>query len=94
MIALDNAVLNEVINIAVTLVACLGLLGFWYLAISNVTPFEHTYTPSEIEREKARAERYVGIRKFSVRMDLFFFIYLILEGVFLVPYLFLHYGMV
>ncbi len=94
MIHLHNSVLNEILNLAITLAACAALLGFWYVAISNVTPFAHTYTPTEIEHEKERAVRYAGIRRFSVRMDLIFFVWLILEGIFLIPYLFIHYGMV
>jgi hypothetical protein len=46
-----------------------------------------------VEAEKARAARYKGLHRWSVRVDVLFFVWLVVEGFFLVPYLFTHYGL-
>jgi hypothetical protein len=84
---------GETWRVGLTLIGLLAVLGIWMLIIPNLTPFGGQYTPSQVEAEKQRASRYRRLHKFSVRIDVLFFIWLVVEGALLVPYLFLHYGL-
>ena len=63
------------------------------LIIPNLVPFGGTYTPAQVEAEKERVSRYKRLHKYSVRIDVIFFVWLVVEGALLVPYLFIHYGL-
>ncbi len=84
---------GEVWRIGLTLIALLAVLGLWALVLPNLMPFVSNFTPSMVEAEKERSARYATLHKFSVRIDVVFFVWLIAEGFFLVPYLFTHYGL-
>ncbi len=84
---------GEVWRIGLTVVALLAILGTWALVIPNLTPFGGSYTPAQVEAEKARAHRYRRLHRLSVRIDVVFFIWLVVEGALLVPWLFIHYGL-
>jgi hypothetical protein len=84
---------GEVWRIGLTLVVLLAILGVWALILPNLQPFVSHFTPSMVEVEKARAARYRRLHRWSVRVDVLFFGWLVVEGFFLVPYLFTHYGL-
>jgi hypothetical protein len=84
---------GEVWRIGLTLGILLAILAVWALMLPSLTPFPGTFTPSQVEAEKAREHRYRGLHKWSVRVDVLFFVWLVVEGFFLVPYLFTHYGL-
>jgi hypothetical protein len=84
---------GEVWRIGLTVLALLAILGVWALILPSLQPFVSTFTPSQVEAEKARAARYKGLHRWSVRVDVLFFVWLVVEGFFLVPYLFTHYGL-
>lgn len=84
---------GEIWRIGLTLIALLAVLGLWAIVLPNLVPFATNFTPSMIEAEKARSARYARLHRMSVRIDVLFFVWLIVEGFFLVPYLFTHYGL-
>jgi hypothetical protein len=84
---------GETWRVGLTVIGLLALVGFWALISPNLTPFGGTYTPAQIEAEKERASRYRTLHKYSVRIDIIFFVWLVVEGALLVPYLFIHYGL-
>jgi hypothetical protein len=87
------AILADAWRIGLTLVLLLVLLGIWALILPNLTPFPSTFTPSQVEAEKERESRYRTLHKFSVRIDIVFFVWLVVEGALLVPWLFTKYGL-
>lgn len=85
---------GETWRIGLTLLMLAGVLGVWALIIPNLTPFgNRPYTPSQIEAEKERSSRFKTLHKYSVRIDVIFFVWLVVEGALLVPWLFGHYGL-
>jgi hypothetical protein len=84
---------GEVWRIGLTVLILLSILGVWALILPALTPFPSTFTPTQVEAEKTRATRYRVLHKWSVRVDVLFFVWLVVEGFFLVPYLFTHYGL-
>jgi|GEM_PF-6306915 len=89
-----TAIWGDTWRIGLTVVGLLAVLGAWALIIPNLTPFgNRPFTPSQVEAEKERSNRYRGVQKFSVRIDVVFFVWLVVEGALLVPWLFGHYGL-
>jgi hypothetical protein len=84
---------GETWRIGLTVLVLLAILGVWALILPNLQPFPSHFTPDMVAAEKARADRYRGLHAWSVRADVLFFVWLVLEGFFLVPYLFAHYGL-
>ena len=84
---------NEVWRIGVSVLAMLALLSLWAAVLPNLTPVPTNFTPSMVQAEIRREERYKKLHRVSVRIDVVFFAWLVLEGFFLVPYLFTHYGL-
>lgn len=105
MIVAANTVLGDTWRIAVTLVALGVIGGFWYLIVSNITPFPSARpapggdgngdAPSEPQRKYPRlsASRYPKIQRFSVTCDVVLFIWIVLEGVIVVPIMLIKYGL-
>lgn len=87
-----SAVLGELWRVGLTLVALLALVGFWALVLPNLTPFAQTFTSAQAEAEKQRETRFRTIRKVSVGLDVLFFVWLVVEGALLVPWLLARYG--
>jgi hypothetical protein len=88
------AIWGDTWRIGLTVVGLLAVLGVWALIIPNLTPFgNRPFTPSQVEAEKERSNRYGRVQKFSVRIDVVFFVWLVVEGALLVPWLFGHYGL-
>jgi hypothetical protein len=88
-----NDVLAETARIGATLGVLGAVLLVWALILPNLTPWPCTYTPTQAEAERKRAERYRRLHETSLRVDILFFVWLVVEGAFLVPWLFLKYGM-
>lgn len=88
-----NGALEDTLRIAATLGVLAAVLGVWALILPNLTPFPGTYTPSQAEAEAKRAHRYERLHRTSLRIDIIFFVWLVVEGAFLVPWLFIKYGM-
>ncbi len=84
---------GDVWRIGLTLIILLAVLGIWALILPNLQPFVSHFTPSMVEAEIERANRYARLHKISVQIDIVFFVWLVVEGAFLVPYLFTHYGL-
>jgi hypothetical protein len=88
------AIWGDTWRIGLTVIGLLAVLGVWALIIPNLTPFgNRPFTPPQVEAEKERSNRYRGVQKFSVRIDVVFFVWLVVEGAVLVPWLFGHYGL-
>jgi hypothetical protein len=81
----------ETWRLGVSVIALLGLVGIWALILPNLTPFGGSYSPAQVEAEKERSHRYVGLHKWSVRIDVLFFVWLVVEGAALVPWLLIKY---
>ena len=84
---------GDVWRIGLTLIALLVILGIWALILPNLQPFVTNFTPSQVEAEIERASRFKRLHRWTVRIDVVFFVWLVVEGAFLVPYLFTHYGL-
>jgi hypothetical protein len=81
-------------RIGLTLLAMGALVLIWALVLPNIAPFgNHSYTPSQVQDEIKRSAPYKKLQSWSVKIDIFFFVYLAVEGVILVPYLFIVYGL-
>lgn len=85
--------LEETLRISATLGVLGVVLLVWALILPNLTPWPSTFTPSQAEAERKRAERYARLHRTSLRVDILFFVWLVVEGAFLVPWLFIKYGM-
>ena len=84
---------GDVWRIGLTLVALLAILAIWALILPNLQPFVTNFTPSQVEAEIERSSRFKLLHRWTVRIDVVFFVWLVVEGAFLVPYLFTHYGL-
>ena len=84
---------GDVWRIGLTVIVLLVVLGIWALILPNLQPFVTNFTPSQVDAEIERASRYAQLHKISVQIDVLFFVWLVVEGAFLVPYLFAHYGL-
>lgn len=83
----------DILRFAVTIVTLCGIVLFYYVLCSSITPFPANFTPSQAEEEKRRAARYATLHKHSVRIDVIFFVWLVVEGAFLIPWMFMRYGL-
>jgi hypothetical protein len=86
-----HTVLGDLWRTTVTLLA-LGILGgFWYLVVSNITPFPAA--GKKMEGEPPSPNKYPRIQRVAVAWDVILFIWIVLEGAVLIPYLFIRYGL-
>jgi hypothetical protein len=89
-----SSIWGDTWRIGLTLLMLMGVLGVWALILPNLTPFgNRPFTPSQVDAEKERADRFRTLHKYSVRVDVIFFVWLVVEGIVLVPWLFGHYGL-
>ncbi|WP_019873382.1 hypothetical protein [Sporichthya polymorpha] len=88
-----TAFLEDTARISATLAVLALVLLVWALILPNLTPFPVTFTPSQAEAERQRAARYERLHRTTLRVDIIFFVWLVVEGALLVPWLFLKYGM-
>ena len=111
MIVAANTVLGDTWRIGVTLVALLIIGVFWYLIVSNITPFSsgqgrpdgdsadgtedarRGLGPRPRRYPQLSPSRYPKVQRFSVRCDIVLFIWIVLEGVIVVPLMLIKYGL-
>ena len=103
MTIIANTVLGDTWRIAVTLLALLVIAIFWYFVVSNITPFSggrRTASDQEPDREaparkypQLQASRYPKVQRFSVTADIVLFVWIVLEGVIVVPLFLFKYGL-
>jgi hypothetical protein len=79
-------------RIGITVLALIGLAVFWYVVLSNITPFSTTFSDADVKLEIARERRYRNLARTTVALDVLFFVWLVVEGAFLVPWMVARYG--
>jgi hypothetical protein len=79
-------------RVGITVAALVGLGAFWYVVLSNITPFSTTFSEADVKVEIARERRYRKLTKTSVALDVVFFVWLVVEGALLVPWMVSRYG--
>lgn len=89
---MTGATLEFIWRVGVTVAALVGLAVFWYLVLSNLTPFSTTFSEADVKVEIARERRFKNLMKTSVALDVLFFVWLVVEGAFLVPWMVSRYG--
>lgn len=72
-----------------------ALSVFWWFVVTRITPFPGTERgPGPFpDDDEEPVERYPRLRSFTVKADVFLFVYIVLEGFFVIPFLFIKYGM-
>jgi hypothetical protein len=99
MTVLANTVLGDTWRMAVTLLALLVIGLFWYLIVSRITPFPGpARQPDDDDAPRPRyprlsPSRYPKIQRFSVTADVVLFVWIVLEGVIVVPIMLIKYGL-
>jgi hypothetical protein len=91
-----NTVLGDTWRIAVTLIALLILAVLWYVIVSNITPFSGSRSDGPQEKKRypqLSPSRYPKVQRFSVRCDIVLFVWIVLEGVIVVPLMLIKYGL-
>jgi hypothetical protein len=76
-----------------TLLILAALSVFWFVVCSRITPFPGTKHEPLPEDAPDPPERYPALRRFTVTADLVLFVWIVLEGFFLIPFLFIKYGL-
>ncbi|HEY1973689.1 MAG TPA: hypothetical protein VGH89_37465 [Pseudonocardia sp.] len=79
-------------RIGITVLALIGLAVFWYVVLSNITPFSTTFSDADVKLEIARERRYRNLARTTVALDVLFFVWLVVEGALLVPWMVARYG--
>jgi hypothetical protein len=104
MTIVANTVLGDTWRIAVTLLVLLIIGLFWYVVVSNITPFSSARAadgedgsqksgPPPPKYPKMSPSRYPKVQRFSVRADIVLFVWIVLEGVIVVPLMLIKYGL-
>jgi hypothetical protein len=92
MIVAANTFLGDAWRIGVTLIALLVLSLFWYYVVSRITPFPGTKGKEKREGPPPE-EKYPMIQKVTVTCDVILFIWIVLEGVVVIPIMLTKYGL-
>jgi hypothetical protein len=79
-------------RVGITVAALIGLAVFWYVVLSNITPFSTTFSESDVKLEIARERRFRTLARTTVALDVLLFVWLVVEGAFLVPWMVARYG--
>lgn len=103
MTIMANTVLGDTWRIGVTLIALFVIGAFWYFVVSNITPFsgggprpaDDETQPATPQRKypQLRPSRYPKVQRFSVSCDIVLFVWIVLEGVIVVPLMLIKYGL-
>jgi hypothetical protein len=89
-------VLGDTWRFGVTLLVLGIVTVFWYFVVSRLTPFPGTTGGDDhggASKEEEEEERYPRIRKFTVASDIVLFVWIVLEGAIVIPFMFIKYGM-
>ena len=92
MIVSANTFLGDTWRIGVTVIALLILSVFWYLVVSNVTPFPGT-KGAEKPAGPPKPPKYPGIQRVTVICDVVLFIWIVVEGAIVIPMMLTKYGL-
>jgi hypothetical protein len=82
-----NTVLGDTWRLAVSLLVLLVLAVLWYFVVSNITPFAGKPESSEGKWPFRRLQRV------TVICDVILFVWIVLEGALLIPYMLIRYGL-
>ena len=105
MTIMANTVLGDSWRIAVTLLALVAIGVFWYFVVSNITPFSGPSRPASNDDAageqvaparkypKLQPSRFPKVQRFSVTCDIVLFVWIVLEGVIVVPLFLIKYGL-
>ncbi|MHB8690989.1 MAG: hypothetical protein ACYDHH_07050 [Solirubrobacteraceae bacterium] len=103
MTIIANTVLGDTWRIAVTLIVLLVIGVGWSFVVSNITPFSGgSSRPADDDGQPAaprrrypqlRPSRYPKVQRFSVTCDIVLFVWIVLEGVIVVPLMLIKYGL-
>lgn len=80
-------------RVGLTAVALIALAVFWYVVLSNLTPFSTTFSEADVQAEKGRELRFRTLARVTVALDVLFFVWLVVEGALLVPWMVARYGL-
>jgi hypothetical protein len=87
-----HTLLGDTWRIGVTLLALLALAVFWYLVVSNITPF-----PAPKGHVKSDGpplpNKYPRIQRVTVICDVVLFVWIVVEGAIVIPIMFTKYGL-
>ena len=92
MIVLANTVLGDSWRMGVTLLGLLILSVFWYLVVSNITPFPGTKGQPKPDGEPEPV-KFPRIQKVSVICDVVLFVWIVVEGAIVIPIMLTKYGL-
>jgi hypothetical protein len=85
------SVLGDTWRLIVSVAILVAIAAFWYRIVSRLTPFGGgTMDPA---LEAAREAKYERLRRVTVRLDVMFFIWLVVEGAIVVPWMMIKYGL-
>lgn len=104
MTILADTVLGDTWRFAVTLLALGIIAGFWYFVVSNITPFSSGPPPAESDADQPSTapkrkypqlspSAYPKVQRWSVTADVVLFVWIVLEGVILIPLMLIKYGL-
>jgi hypothetical protein len=103
MIVGANTILGDTWRMGVTLLALLIISVFWYLVVSNITPFPGTKSgKTEPEGDEERPNRkyprmgpvkYPKIQRATVIADVVLFVWIVVEGAVVIPIMLTKYGL-
>ena len=89
MMVFGNTVLGDTWRMAVT-VAVLGLLALiWYFVVSRITPFPGTSGPVDEQEE----QKFPQVQRFTLVADVVLFVWIVLEGAIIIPFMLIKYGL-
>ena len=89
---LTATLLADTLRFAVSIAALAVLTAVWYLVVSRVTPFPGTSGPSDPNRP-SEGERYPRLQRFTITADVILFIWVVVEGMIVIPFMLIKYGL-
>ena len=84
--------LGDTWRIGVTLLGLLILSVFWYLVVSNITPFPGTQSKAESGGEPPPF-KFPKIQRVTVICDVVLFVWIVVEGAVVIPVMLTKYGL-
>ena len=87
-----DTLLGDTWRIGVTLLGLLILAGFWYLVVSNITPFPGTKGQPQPEGEPTPS-KFPRIQRVTVICDVVLFVWIVVEGAVVIPVMMTKYGL-
>jgi hypothetical protein len=82
----------DTLRFAVSIAALAALTAVWYVVVTRVTPFPGTSGPRDPDRPPGE-ERYPRLQRFTIRADVILFIWVVVEGMIVIPFMLIKYGL-